>query len=311
MLVMGYQASGKTTLARDFESKGYLRLNRDERGGSVADLVTEASSLIAQGQRKLVLDNTFPTRLSRDPLLKLGRDQGIPVNCSWMQTSMDDSQVNSCIRMWQKTGTLPTPEEIVASKDPNMVPIAAIYRYKKELEKPTTDEGFSAIHRIPFVRKWGPEHTNKALILDADGTLRDVPPGCETKWPTDPAHVNILPGRKEKIAEYAEKGYKLLGVSNMSGIAKSNPVASVAEACYARTNELLGFDIEWRYCPHSPVKGITCYCRKPIPGNGIYFIMKYLLDPSKCVYIGDQTTDRTFAGKCGFHFLDQAEFFGT
>ena len=32
-------------------------------------------------------------------------------------------------------------------------------------------------------------------------------------------------------------------------------------------------------------------------------------DPRQCTYVGDQTTDRSFAQRCGFQFVDQAEFF--
>lgn len=62
------------------------------------------------------------------------------------------------------------------------------------------------------------------------------------------------------------------------------------------------------YCPHK-VPPITCYCRKPGPGMGVELIFKYKLDPRKCVYVGDMTTDKTFAARCGFKFEDHTEFF--
>ena len=39
ILIMGYPASGKTVLAKEYKSQGYYRINRDELGGSLNDLV--------------------------------------------------------------------------------------------------------------------------------------------------------------------------------------------------------------------------------------------------------------------------------
>lgn len=33
IIVMGYPASGKTVLAKEYETQGYYRVNRDELGG--------------------------------------------------------------------------------------------------------------------------------------------------------------------------------------------------------------------------------------------------------------------------------------
>ncbi len=39
IVIMGYPASGKTVLAREYEAQGYHRINRDDIGGSLSDLV--------------------------------------------------------------------------------------------------------------------------------------------------------------------------------------------------------------------------------------------------------------------------------
>ena len=104
-------------------------------------------------------------------------------------------------------------------------------------------------------------------------------------------------------------GLPMLGASNQSGVAKGILTAADAEACFAETTKQLGvpFD-EIFYCPHK-VPPITCYCRKPNVGMGVELIYKYKLDPRKCTYVGDMKTDKTFAGRCGFKFVDQNDFF--
>ena len=44
--------------------------------------------------------------------------------------------------------------------------------------------------------------------------------------------------------------------------------------------------------------------------NGAYFIQKYNFNPNNCIMVGDQTTDETFAKRCGFKYEDQSSFFG-
>jgi HAD superfamily hydrolase (TIGR01662 family) len=67
------------------------------------------------------------------------------------------------------------------------------------------------------------------------------------------------------------------------------------------------FDVV-KFCPHK-VPPISCYCRKPGPGMGVELIVKYKLDPRQCYYVGDLGTDASFAGRCGFQFVDHNEFF--
>jgi len=105
------------------------------------------------------------------------------------------------------------------------------------------------------------------------------------------------------------EGFILLGVSNQSGVAKGTIIAKMAEACFDETNRQLGLDIEYVYCPHRAGPP-QCYCRKPMPGWGVHFIEKYKLNPAECVFVGDMTTDKTFAGRAGFQFAWASAFFG-
>jgi HAD superfamily hydrolase (TIGR01662 family) len=117
-----------------------------------------------------------------------------------------------------------------------------------------------------------------------------------------------MPGRKEKLQALAASGVKLLGVSNQGDIARYRLTVEQAKACFERTNELLGVKIEYVFCPHNPAP-IQCYCRKPMPGLGVQFIERYKLDRNKVVYVGDMTTDKTFAARSLIKYIDQAAYF--
>ena len=65
VLVMGIPGAGKSRIAEEYVARGYLRLNRDERGGSLRDLADALDEELAAGARRIVLDNTYLTRAAR------------------------------------------------------------------------------------------------------------------------------------------------------------------------------------------------------------------------------------------------------
>jgi HAD superfamily hydrolase (TIGR01662 family) len=306
VLVLGYNAAGKSTYVKEYTDKGYHRLNRDELGGKLDSLPQILTDLFKKGTKSFVLDNTYVNVESRKSIIDCGKKLGIPVRAVWLTTSFEDAQFNACQRMIRKAGRLLDPVDFKTTKDPNLFPPVALFTYKKNFEEPMKKEGFSDVVIVPFVRKKDPKYCNKALILDYDDTLRVT--DNKHGYPTKPSEVKILPGRKEKISEYVKKGYKLLGASNQSGIAKGVLTAQDAVDCFEETNRQLGHEIDYFFCRHS-IPPVVCYCRKPHTGIGVHFIEKYKLDASQCWMIGDATSDKTFAARCGFKYIDQAEFF--
>lgn len=300
---MGFPASGKSSIASEYEKKGYTVLSRDKAGGKVISLLPKMKQLIKAG-KKILLDNTFPTVESRKPFIEVADNFGEEITCLWMGTSIEDAQVNACHRLVQHFGHLPTPEEIKASKSPNVFPPAVLFKYRKEFETPTTAEGFVKIEKKSFVRH--KTHTIVAILLDFDGTLRETISG--RKFPNDPKDVKILLGRKKKLKQLQKDGALLLGVSNQSGIAKGDPTETQARTCFDITVKQLGITMEYLFCPHR-VPPISCWCRKPMPGLGVHFIEKYKLRPWECTMVGDMTIDKTFATRCGFQYVDAKDFF--
>lgn len=317
VLVGGMPAGGKTTVTQRYVDQGYERLNRDLVGGKVDDLLPKLDVLLSSGKR-VVMDNLYATIESRAGAVKVASKLKVPVTFILMDTSLEDAQFNACLRMVQKTGRVLHPDDHKKAPykdDPNLFPVAVLYKYRKEFQKPTSDEGFT-VKTEKFVRQYPANWVNKAVIFDFDGTLR-THVGDE-KYPVKPEQVRAFTERTPKILEWAKKGYLLLGASNQSGIAKGNLTDADALACFHETlkqmhlhvdNPSEGYYIQdVLYCPHK-VPPITCYCRKPGPGMGVELIAKYKLDPRQCIYVGDMTTDKSFAGRCGFKFVDHDEFF--
>lgn len=309
VLICGLPASGKSTLAEKYDPTCEV-LNRDSVGGAVNQLVPRAEQVLRQG-KSVVLDNLHATKKSRQPFIKLAKKLGVNIVCEWQNTPAEQCHIHALNRMWERYGTIFwTKKEInqhpKAKKDPNIFPIVVIFKYKKEFEKPTKEEGFALINKSKPEVVWPKEYTNRAILLDYDETLRTVVNGKQ-KYPVSVDEVKLLPNRRDRLVALQKAGYCLLGVSNQSGIARGDVSHKNAVACFEKTNELLDLDIDYHFCPHGvpPI----CYCRKPQSGIGVYLIHKYKLNPSKCIFIGDQTSDRTFAKRLGMKYYYPDEFF--
>lgn len=322
IMIMGYPAAGKTTRAKKYEKRGFIRLNRDEIGGTLDDLVLNAKKFYTQGFRNFVFDNTYPSVKSRKTVIDWAKKATLPIHCEWigapknednnnvMNTSITDIELaffNAARRMVQKYGKLLSHYEMNLADDPNIFPVAALYSYKSLFEPPTAEEGFTSIRKLEFKLQLDEDlYENKAIILDYDGTLRVTKSG--KKYPLDTEDIKILPGRSEILKQWQENGYILLGVSNQSAIGKGEISEGTAVECFQMTNYLLGLNIDYSYCPHSAFP-INCYCRKPMPGLGVELIEDYKLDPKQCIMVGDLNSDKTFAKRCGFKFVHSTQFF--
>lgn len=309
VVIMGVQGAGKSELVTSYVDQGYARLNRDLMGGKLEDLIPKMHQLIQMGQRRIVLDNTYPTRLSRAPVIAAGRLHGIPVVCRFLNTPMAEARINVVLRMLAKYGRPLGPEEMkVHSKtDPNLPPPPALKRWADSFEEPQTNEGFSQVEVIPFVRRKDPSHQQAALLLDVDGTLRRTKSG--EIYPRHADDVELLPGRREVLKKYVDQGYQLFFISNQSGIASGKVAQAAVESALVRTVELLKLPVtEISYCPH-PAFPVGCYCRKPLPGLGVYLINKHRLDVSKMIVVGDMKSDAEFAAGIQAKYVDGEAFF--
>jgi HAD superfamily hydrolase (TIGR01662 family) len=310
VILMGIQGAGKSQMVAHYVEKGYTRLNRDTEGGRLDDLVPRLSDLLAAGQKRVVMDNTYPSRISRASIVAAAHAHGVPVRCRHLRTPLAQARINVVLRLLDKYDRLLGPDEMKSfgKTDPNLPPPVALVRWVESFEPPQADEGFSAVDDIPFTRRLDPAHTQKGLLLDVDGTLRKTLSG--EPYPHDPNDLELLPARRETLARWVDAGYQLFFVSNQSGIASGKVTAEAAKAAFERTIQLLNLPVtEVAYCPH-PAFPVGCYCRKPLPGLGVYLMKRHRLAPEHLLVVGDMKTDAEFATDLGARFYDAESFFG-
>lgn len=123
---------------------------------------------------------------------------------------------------------------------------------------------------------------NKAIFFDRDGTL------CkDAVYLNDFKDLIIFPEVKGLI-RLKEKGYKLIGISNQSGIGRGIVSEKVAKEINRIFIDKYGFD-DFYYCPHSPNE--RCACRKPQPGMLLKARAEHDIDLKKSVFVGDKDAD--------------------
>jgi aryl-alcohol dehydrogenase-like predicted oxidoreductase/histidinol phosphatase-like enzyme len=308
VVIMGIPGAGKSTLAESLVERGYTRLNRDDAGGTLSDLLPRLDALAASGGSRIVIDNTYVSRKARASVIGTAARHGLPVRCISLETSVEDAQVNAVERLLSRFGRLLGPEEIraAAKRDTAAFGPGVQFRYQRELEPPQPDEGFDSIEVAHFVRSPRPEYTQKAVLLWCDGVLRRSRSGKRT--PDSRDDEEILTRRFEVLERYRNDGCLLLGISWHPEVAEKLTTDAEVRAGFARMREVSGVDIEIEYCPH-PAGPPVCWCRKPLPGLGVVFIERHQLDRAQCIYVGTGPQDPGFARRLGFRYQDADTFF--
>ncbi len=298
VLLMGLPGAGKSTLAATYVAQGYVRLNRDETGGTLAALLPALDRAITAGASRILLDNTYVSRRSRAAVIEAARQRGVSVRCLWLATSVEDAQVNAVTRLLSRHDALDSK-----TFRPNVQ-----FRYQRELEPPDAVEGFARIDVVPFERQRDPSFTNRAVIVWGDEVLWRSRSGQRTLTSAD--DLEALTDRGALLRRYHDEGWFVLGMSWRPEIADATLAADAVRAAFDRMQSALGVAIEIEYCPHRAGPP-TCWCRKPLPGLGVQFIRRHRLDAAQCLYVGAGPQDPGFARRLGFQYCDASSFFAT
>jgi D-glycero-D-manno-heptose 1,7-bisphosphate phosphatase len=135
----------------------------------------------------------------------------------------------------------------------------------------------------------------QAVFIDKDGTLiEDVP------YNVDPNQIKLSPGAIEGLLSLQEAGYKLIVITNQSGVAHGYFPESALVAVEKRLCQLLALaDIYldgFYYCPHHPAGimsefALVCHCRKPAPGLLLHAASEHNIDLRSSWFVGDILND--------------------
>lgn len=129
-----------------------------------------------------------------------------------------------------------------------------------------------------------------AVFVDRDGTIMQDADYCY-----DPKQVQIFPGVPEALRRLKSKGFKLIVITNQSGIGRGLFTIEQYRAVEAEVLRQLGnglIDATY-FCPDVP--GQHSSCRKPAPGMIVQATREHRIDLSRSFFIGDKEID----AECG------------
>jgi len=276
VLVMGIPGAGKSRIAEEYAGRGYLRLNRDERGGTLRELAAELDERLSDGTRRVVLDNTYLTRASRSYVVETAARHGARAACIWLDIPLAHAQVNLVERLLDRFGALPTPEQLRAHarREQGVLAPTSQMRALRELEPPSSDEGFSSVEQRRFVRD---DRSGRAGVFVAAAALSG-------------------PGSRQALLQGDGRAPHLVFDWRPDGrIGDLGPaVARVAAEVTGPVDSML--------CPHGGGPPV-CWCRPPLPGLPLAFARAYGVDPSRSDLIGAGPAHRTLAATLGARYV--------
>ena len=137
---------------------------------------------------------------------------------------------------------------------------------------------------------------HKVVILDRDGTIV-----IDRNYLSDAAGLEFLPGAAEGLRAMHEQGYRLIVITNQSGVGRGLFSLQSLEQMNLRLQEMFqssGARLERIYfCPHRPDE--HCQCRKPNTQLLKDAAAELGFEPSRAVVIGDQDSDVEFGKRAG------------
>jgi len=152
-----------------------------------------------------------------------------------------------------------------------------------------------------------PDGPPRAVFLDRDGVL--IP---DTGYPDDPAAISLLPGVAEGLRLLRDRGWRLVVVSNQSGVARGKFTLERLGQIHDRLRGLLAAEGVWLdalyFCPHHAQAGrppfnVACDHRKPSPGMLTSAAKRLGLRLPECWIVGDQPSDVAAAHAAGCRAL--------
>jgi D-glycero-D-manno-heptose 1,7-bisphosphate phosphatase len=136
----------------------------------------------------------------------------------------------------------------------------------------------------------------KVVILDRDGTVV-----IDRSYLSDAAGLEFLPGAAEGLRSMHEQGYRLIVITNQSGVGRGMFSLEALQQMNLRLQQMVedhGARLERIYfCPHRPEE--HCQCRKPNTQLLTDAASDLGFEPARAVVIGDKDSDVEFGKRVG------------
>ena len=188
-----------------------------------------------------------------------------------------------------------------------------VFSLEKDVFEPCVQRGdvFAFESRGFFVDMGVPEDYRRAcrelpglvtkrpvVFFDRDGTINE-----DVGHLHRPEELRFVEGMPEFIARWNDWGWRVVVVTNQSGIARGLYDEDAMRGLHRVMNERLkekGAHVDaFYFCPHHPDFTGPCRCRKPEPGMLQRALADFEVDPSDCLLFGDSRSDMEATARCG------------
>ena len=273
VLVMGVPGAGKSLLADGYVNRGYLRLNRDEAGGSLRDL----AGALERRARKWCERGGSRQHVPHARVAQLRRgSRRAPRRCGAVRLAGHAARTGSgeprraAARAVRRASDAGAAQDGRALRGGPAVSDAA-------------DEGLpraraSGRRRRVFVDR---AHCVRACSSRRLGRLSSPPP--------------IRSRRSRSTAQRRRR------TSSSTGVLAAT--STTARDAVAGAQRVVSGLVEGAICPH-PGGPPVCWCRPPLPGLPLAFAHRHGVDPTKSVVVGSSASHRTLANALGARFVD-------
>ena len=138
VILVGLPASGKSTFVKTYmEPNKYIAVNRDEL--KTQDKCMKLCSDSLKAKKSVVIDNTNPSKDSRQSYINIAKKLGVPVRCFHFQATKELAEHMNMFRQTQSAGKI------------RRVPAVGYNMFKSKFVAPDISEGFTEIKKIDFV----------------------------------------------------------------------------------------------------------------------------------------------------------------
>ena len=134
------------------------------------------------------------------------------------------------------------------------------------------------------------DEKSRAVFVDRDGTIMHDADYC-----SDPKQVHVFEAVPEALRRLKRKGYKLIIITNQSGIGRGFFTLDQYRAVETEVLRQLGpglIDATY-FCPDTPEQ--PSKCRKPAPGMILQAARDHYIDLARSFFVGDKEID----AECG------------
>ena len=260
VLVMGIPGAGKSRIAEEYVARGYLRLNRDERGGSLRELADALEEELVGGRRG-GSSSTTRTSLARRGATRSRRRAGMEsrrgASGSTRRSPRRRSTSSSGCSSASARCRLPRSCEVLARREPGLL-AADLADARAPRARAAVDRRGAGRRRAGALRAPAAGRERAAGVFVAAAALRASGLGARARAGR--------PGRASPLFDWSP------------GRHRRTPSPPTSPASRPRS------PARWRArCARTPAGPPSCWCRPPLPGLPLAFARAHGVDPARSI----------------------------